>query len=90
MLRSRGASSARSRASHDRRRSSRVAVVERTPGVRSFLDQAGTPLVSVALRCTVYAPPIVELRPQRDRPAGGQDARRSSTSIAPLAITMIP
>ena len=40
----------------------------------TLLDQAGTPLVSVALRCTAGAPPTVELRQQRYRSAGGQPA----------------
>jgi alanyl aminopeptidase len=46
----------------------------------TFLDQAGIPLVSVALRCTAGAPPIVELRQQRYRPAGGQAAGEQAAS----------
>ena len=51
-----------------------------TGAFSSFLDQAGTPLVSVALRCTAGAPPIVELRQQRYRPAGGQTASEPAST----------
>jgi alanyl aminopeptidase len=53
---------------------------EITGAFSSFLDQAGTPLVSVALRCTAGAPPTVELRQQRYRPAGGQPAREPAST----------
>ncbi len=45
-----------------------------TTAFSSFLDQVGTPLVSVALRCTAGAPPVVELAQQRYRPAGAAAA----------------
>jgi alanyl aminopeptidase len=55
----------------------------------TFLDQAGTPLVTVALRCTAGAPPTVELRQQRYRPVGGQkldEAARAERWQFPVCI----
>jgi len=46
----------------------------------SFLDQVGTPLVSVALRCTAGAPPVVELAQQRYRPTGAAPATAGHAS----------
>jgi alanyl aminopeptidase len=54
-----------------------------TGAFSSFLEQTGTPLVSVSLRCAPGAPPVVELRQQRYRPAGSQAAGNEPASADP-------